>query len=264
MSNVSGIPIFGDQIFSNLEFIEVVPPASARFQIVAERLIARKETSPGFLGSDEVGVHVITVPMLADGSLGAFQLLNGGKGREFGDLDSGNFRIMNDLLFSHQQEILGLAMAVTGYEIDSRKAYNEQITSFSEAFIHILEKEWDFIKDHLKDGIKGLKALGIKVALIVVGIAVVITLGIDLIYAAWAPADLIIEDQIGLTTVDLVALTSANFPSPSVSTHRTSNDIVVNVQPELKHPQEYTELRDYVSDDEDSIYSILYRYNRIA
>lgn len=265
MPNVSGIPeLIGDQIFSNTEFINVVPPASARFQIVAERLIARKETSPGFLGSDEVGVHVIAVPLLADGSLGGFQLLNGGKGREFGDLDSGNFRIMNDVLFSHQQDILGLAMSVTGYEIDSRKAYNEQITTFSEAFIHILEKEWDFIKDHLKEGLEALKELGIKVALIVVAVAVVVTLGIDLIYAAWAPADPIIIDQIGLSTVDLVALTSVNFPSPGFSTHSAANDIDVHVTPEVKHPQEYRELREYASSDKDSLYDILYRYNRIA
>jgi hypothetical protein len=264
MPNVSGIPVLGDRIFSNTEFINVIPPSSARFQIVAERLVARQETSPAWFGSDEAGVHVIAVPLLADGSLGGFQLLNGGKGREFGDLDSGNVRIMNDVLFSHQQSIVGVAMAVTGYEIDSRKAYNTQITTFTEAFIHILEKEWDFIKDHLKDGIGALKELGIKVALIVVGIAVVITLGIDLIYAAWAPADLIIEDQIGLTNVDLAALTSANFPSPGISKHRTANDIVVNVQPLEKNPQTYLELREYVSTEEESRYEILYRYNRIA
>jgi hypothetical protein len=97
-----------------------------------------------------------------------------------------------------------------------------------------------------------------------VAVAVVVTLGIDLIYAAWAPADPIINDQIGLTTVDLVALTSVNFPSPPFSNHRTAKDIVVNVTPQVKRTQEYKELREYVSTEEESRYDIVYRYNRIA
>lgn len=264
MPNVSSIPFLGDEITSNMEFINVLPPASARFQIVAERLVTVQETSPTSFGSDEVGLHVIAVPFFANGSLGSFQFLNGAKGREFGNVDSGDDRIMNDVLFSHQQDILGLAMSVTGYEIDSRKAYNEQITTFSEAFIHIIEKEWNFIKDDLGDALKELAKIGIKAALVVVGIAVVVTLGIDLIYAAWAAADLIIEDQIGLTNVDLVTLTSVNLPSPPISKHRTAHEIVVNVTPQVKRTQEYLELREYVCKERESQYEIVYRYNRIA
>ena len=46
MPNVSGFPNLGDKLASNIEFIQVIPPATARFQIVAERLRARAETSP--------------------------------------------------------------------------------------------------------------------------------------------------------------------------------------------------------------------------
>ena len=207
---------------------------------------------------------MIAVPMFADGTLGSAQLLNGPKGREFGDVDSGENRTMNDVIFSHQQSIIGVAMAVMGFEIDSRKAYNEQITTFSAAFIHILEVEWDLIKDHLKEGIAALAKLGVVVAAIVVGIALVVVLAVNLIYAAWAPADPIIEDQLGLSAVDLAALTSANFPSPGFSNHRTPQDIEVNVTPLEKGPQQYREFREYHSEEEDSRYEIYYRYNRTA
>jgi hypothetical protein len=242
----------------------VVPPASARFQIVAERLRARQETSPASFGSDEVGLHIIAVSILSNGSLGAFQLLNGGKGREFGDMDSGESRDMNDVLFTHQQDIAGVVMSIIGFEIDSRKAYNTQVTTFTEAFLHILEKEWELIKDHLKEIIGALQELGVKKALVAVAIAVAVTLAVNLIYALWAPADLIIEDQIGLTSVDLAALTSVNFPSPDRSRRTTINGIEVSVTPLRKRPQEYRELREHFSSDEDSRYEIFYRYNRIA
>ena len=51
-------------IFSapNAEFIRVATPSTARFQIVTDRIIARKETSPGLIGSDEVGLHTVAFP----------------------------------------------------------------------------------------------------------------------------------------------------------------------------------------------------------
>jgi hypothetical protein len=152
-----------------------------------------------------------------------------------------------------------------GFEIDSEDAFERQIDSFSGAFIDILKKEWDFIKAAIAaaGGYQALKGLGVKGA-IALAIAAAVVLAIDVFVALWAPADLIIEDSIGLTTVDLAALTSANFPAPVLSQHITSGGLDVNVTPLDKRPQQFKERREYVSDDEESRYEIELRYNRVA
>ena len=55
MPNVSGIPGLGDPLLSNIEFIQVLPPFNARFQIASEKLVAHRETAPAGWGSDEGG-----------------------------------------------------------------------------------------------------------------------------------------------------------------------------------------------------------------
>ena len=68
--NITGIPAFGDFLNSDGEFIEVVPPPTARFQVITEKIIARRETSPASFGSDEVGLQAIAFPLFADGTFG--------------------------------------------------------------------------------------------------------------------------------------------------------------------------------------------------
>jgi hypothetical protein len=135
--NVSGIPALGDPIVSNPQFLRVVPPATARFQIASEMLNAREETSPASFGSDEVSIRILAVPLLAD--------LTSGEAQEatfrFGDVDSGEQRDMTRVLFSHQQNIAGVALSIVGFEIDSEDAFKRQIDSFSAAFIDIVKKE---------------------------------------------------------------------------------------------------------------------------
>ena len=123
---------------------------------------------------------------------------------KFGDVDSGDTRDLTAVLFSHQQLISGVVMTILGHEIDSDRAYEEQIDSFSEAF-------WDYTKIALAAlvtgvvaggfaiGIKDLLKLGLKHP-IILGIAAAIAIAIILVLSAWAPADLIIEDQLGFTT----------------------------------------------------------------
>jgi len=82
--------------------------------------------------------------------------------------------------------------------------------------------------------------------------------------ALWAPADLIIEDAAGPTALDLLQLTSVNFPLPLPSEHVTPQGIKAKVTPLDKIPHQYRELREYTSDDEDSRYEIVLRYNRLA
>lgn len=268
MPNVTGIPVLGDPIVSAPQFIRVVPPSTARFQIASETLDARKETSPAFFGSDEVRVRVSSFPItatLTDLILGDEQRFNS---PEFGDVDSGDSREMKAVLFSHQTPIAALIMTVTGYEIDSEKAFEQQIDSFSDAFV-------DYLKIALKAlvvgatagalaiGIKDLILLGLKHPLIL-AIAAAIALAVILFLSLWAPADLIIQDEIALTTVDLAALTDGNLPAPNIAPFTTSGGIEVKVTPLDKSPSKYRERREYISDEEGSRYEIVYRYDRVA
>jgi hypothetical protein len=268
MPNVSGIPVLGDPILSNVQYINVLPPATARFQIASETLHARQETWPASFGSDEVRVRVSAFPI----TVGPTALILGEEQRfdspEFGDVDSGDTRDMTAVLFSHTEPVSGVAMTVLGYEIDSETAYQEEIDSFTDAFVHYLKIALEAIggavaAGALAIGLKDLLALGLAHPLIL-AIAVAVVLAVVTFLALWAPADLIIEDEIGLTAVDLAALTNANFPAPAAASYRTHGGLQVNVNPVDKRPSEYSERREYVSEDEDSRYEITLRYNRVA
>jgi hypothetical protein len=268
LPNVSGIPELGDPIVSNPQFVSVVPPETARFQIASETLTAVEETSPGFFGSDEVRVRVRAYPVsasLTELILGEEQAFDS---PEFGDVDSGDVRDMTAVLFSHQQPIDALVMTIMGFEIDSEKAFREQINSFTDAFLHYLEIALKAIAAGagaaaLAIGLKDLLLLGLAHPVIVL-IAAAVVLAVTLILAAWAPADLIIQDNIGLSAIDLAALTSAGFPSPAPAEYTTEGGIKVSVNPIEKIPNQYRETREYRSDKEDSHYEITLRYNRLA
>jgi hypothetical protein len=100
--------------------------------------------------------------------------------------------------------------------------------------------------------------------LIAGAIAAAVVVAIDVFVALWAPADPIIEDMIGPSTQDMVELTSMNFALPAASEHVTPQGIKVKVTPLGKLPGQYRERREYISDDEDSRYEIVFRYTRLA
>ena len=261
--NITGIAAFGERILSNSEVLEVVPPPSARFQISLETLVCRKETPPAWAGSDEVGLRLIALPLLADLSVGSPQVSS----RRFGDVDSGDSRNLGQLLFDQQQPIIAVALAVTGYEVDGESAYANQVTRWTDVYIDLVKDQIEFIKDALdKAGIKpaDLAKLG-PVGYVVIGAAIAVLLAIDLVIALWAPADPIIEDTTGYTLLDLVERTGAAFPMPPPTTFRTEGyDIDVKVKPLDKLPHQYREMREYESDSEESRYEITYRFNRVA
>jgi hypothetical protein len=264
--NVGAVLGWGDLLFSNGERINVIPSSTARFQIASETLHCVDETSPAFFGSDEVGIKILAVPLFPDLTSGAAQSPNGGDPIRFDDVDSGETRGMDHLLFSHQQPIAGAALSIMGFEIDGEDAFKNQINSFTDAFIDILKDELAFLKDHLKEVgtiVEKLAEKGLAGA-IAAAIAIAVVLAIDVFVALWAPADLIIEDSIGPTTLDLVELTSANFPLPLPTEHVSPQGIKVKVTPLDKIPQQYRERREYRSDDEESRYEIVIRYNRVA
>ncbi len=269
--NITGIGIFGTELVSNAEFINVIPPATARFEIYTEKIRAREETSPAWLGSDEVGLHTLAAAIDLN-----FQLVNPQspvqeqtfKDIQDVDFDSGTQRDITRKVFQHDQPILGMVMVVLGDEIDSQRFYDKEVTSQTDFFLDLLKKEAAFIGAALAalGGASALTKLG-TAGLIIAGIALVLTLGVDLIITLWAPADPIIRDAIGLSVTDLAALTSANAPAPDPTTFTAEEGIVVNVNkgiPPVKLPLEYHETREYVSDDEDSRYELTYRYNHVA
>lgn len=260
--NITGIAALGERVLSNSEVIEVVPPPTARFQISLEKLFCRKETSPAFVGSDEVGLRLLAVPLLADLSIGAPQVSS----RRFGDVDSGDTRNLGQLLFDQRQPIIAVALAVIGHEVDGEAAYAKQVTAVTDLFIDLIKEQAEFVKGALAAaGIspKDIAKLG-TTGIVVVAIAIAVVLAIDLVIALWAPADLIIEDPTGYTLLDLVERTGAAFPMPAASAFRTEGDIDVKVKPLDKLPNQYREMREYRSDDEDSRYEITYRFNRVA
>jgi hypothetical protein len=266
--NITGNSVFGPELVSNAEFITVIVPATARFQIVTETINCREETSPAWIGSDEVGLHTLAFPL--DLNLQPIVPVQEEKFTDIQDVDfdSGTHRDITRIVFRHDQPILALVMSVMGYEIDSQRAYDQQITSQTDFFIDIVKKEAVFIGAALAalGGISALTSLG-PIGAIVAGIALLVTVGVDIIIARWAPADLIIQDSIGLTITDLAKLTSANEPAPDPTTFTTEDGIVVNVNktiPPRKLPLEYHETREYVCDSQDSRYELTYRFNRIA
>jgi hypothetical protein len=266
--NLTGFPIFGDTIVSNPQFIRVVPPPTSRFRIASETLTAREETSPAFFGSDEVRVRVRAYPIVAtltDLTLGDEQAFDS---PEFGDVDSGDVRQMQAVLFNQQGPMDGMVMTIMGHEIDSEKAYRDQINSFTDAFLHYLKIALAGIAAAITAGAfaVGVKDL-LKFALshpIILAIAAAVVLVVILILAAWAPADLIIEDALGFTLSDLDALTSTELPLPEIAEYVSQQGIKVKVVPLEKLPTQYRERREYRSDEEDSRYEIVLRYNRVA
>lgn len=268
LPNVSGIPELGDPILSNPQFMNVVPPETARFTITSETLTVREETSPATFGSDEVRVRVRAYPVtatLTELLLGEEQAFDSG---EFGDMDSGETRDMTALLFSHQAPIDAMFMSILGFEIDSETAYEEQIDDFTEALYHYGEIALKAIAAGagaaaLAIGLKDLLLLGLAHPFVVI-IAVVVVAVVVTVLSLWAPADPIIVDDIGLTSVDLAALTSAASPLPAPSEYPTAAGIQVKVTPLEKTPTQYRERREYISSEEDSRYEIVLRYNRVV
>jgi hypothetical protein len=264
--NVSGFPVFGDTIVSNAQYIRLVPPPTARFNISAEGLYARQETGWTSIGSDEVAVTVLAVPVLnwSDATVGEKQMFN----RRFEDMDTGEPPRPMGPLFMQDGPMEGLFMTILAYEVDNERAYKKMIQDFWELFWRYLGIAVAAIAG-LIAVVGGLAGWGKLVMLafahpILAGIAAALLLAAVAIVAAWAPADLIIADSFGFTLGDLDALTSVNFPMPETASFVTEHGLKVTVTPLGKVPTEYRERREYRSDAEDSRYEITLRYNRVA
>jgi hypothetical protein len=250
------------EFVSNPQFIRVVPPDTATFQITTEELFAKKETSPAFFGSDEVGIRICVIPIGSD--LNPGQLVEhkfpSADNPIFGDVDDEERRRMDRVLF-RESNVGGVSLAIIGFEVDDRDIFEKQIQEFQDAYSEILQSNWNAIASSLGGLGSGLAiALGASAAW-ATAIAAAVVLAINAFVALWAPADLIIEDAAAFSALDLSSLSSINFPPPPVVEYTSAGGIDVKVEPVTKGA-EYIERRVYRSDAEDSDYRITLRYSR--
>ena len=259
--NITGIEFWGESLSSEPEYITVVPPPTARFTVSSETLHAQDETSPSWAGSDEVGLRFLAVAMLTDGT----PLASDPTSVRLGDVDSGDTRDVTRAIFTHQQPIAALTLALLGHEVDGDDAYEQMITEWTDVFVDLVKDQIEAIAGILSAA-GGLEALGKMPpwGWVAVGIAIAVVLAVDLIIALWAPADLIIEDAVGLDVVALAQLTSPDFPAPDSESYTSAQGIDVQRQALEKLPTQYREQRDYHSSDEDSRYQLTLRFNRVA
>jgi hypothetical protein len=253
--------------------LDVRVPDTARFTISAEKLIARDETGETDWGSDEVRISVLAVPVLPtldSSGLPQYGSVSTWNSNEFTDLDSGEERsITGGLLFSHTSPIGGVALSILGHEIDSDQAYAQQIKSFKDAFMMYLHDIWEFLKKEVVAAL--LAKYGKRIADMAVAhpwitaIAVIISFSVIAFMAMWAPADLIMQDDIGLTMIDLVSLTSGAYPNPPFRQYMTDGEVRVIAKPNSKGQTQYLEEREYSTGiAEWSKYSLFLRYNRVV
>jgi hypothetical protein len=261
--NISGVEFWGESLSSASEYITVIPPPTARFEIFSEQLYAEEETSPAWAGSDEVALKFLAVPIHPDLSLGGPQSI---PTIRLGNVDSDDLRDITRKLFSHQEPIAALAMMALGHEVDSEAAYEQLITEFSEVFIDLVSDQITWVAGALSAAGVGAAQLG-KVPTwgwIAIGVAIGVTLAVDAIIALWAPADPIIDDVIAMTVVDLAQLTSPDFPMLGRQRYTRAHGIKVLREPVEKLPTQYKERRTYESPDEGSTYQLRLRFNRVV
>ncbi|MEO0600189.1 MAG: hypothetical protein AAF211_02065, partial [Myxococcota bacterium] len=268
LDNDVGDPEFTRDTYASSSgvMIEVLAPEDATFQLVAETLDCVDETNPDWLGSDELGGRIVVVTVSEDGTIG--DLSEGTTAFEFGDLDSGDTRTLDRVLFSGPVDT-ALAMTVVGFEIDNREAYEQGVRAFEDAYARILETNWAKVASAVGALTKaGVTAAGGSPALAEVA-GKAIEQAFIVIVAVWAPADPVIEDAAGLSHRTMSQLTSLNFELPEPTAMQTSMGIDASAAPceECDDPaklhHQYLERRRYRSDDQGSTYEIVIRYNRL-
>ena len=276
--NITGISAFGTELVSNSEFLNLIPSATARFEIVTEWINAREETSPSWWGSDEVGLHTlaaafdtnferVSLPDLLDPNKRAFAQEQPFKDIQSVDFDSGTFLDITRKVFAPDTPILGMLLVVLGDEIDSQGAYDKEVTSTLDYFIDLVKSELPYISGGTGGAIEELIKAFSWTKVILLAVALALVAAIDLLVAWSAPADPIIRDSIALSINDLAILTSSNTPAPDPTTFNSENGIVVNVNktiPPVKKLLEYHETREYVCADQDSRYEITYRFSHVT
>jgi hypothetical protein len=262
--NVTNIASLGPFLTSNIEYLRVNVPSTARFKIVSEKLHCKDETSPAFFGNDEIGLTFLTTGLRNDGSFCELQSVQALRK----DMDSGDTTDLTCVLLKPEDQdqpapLVAITAVVIGYEIDDYDAYVLQIESWKAAFVDIMSFLWKVIVlEFVYVGLPFALAASSGWPLVVVLAGAVLYTAVAAIIALWAPADLIAQDVFVFSMSDLFMLTSGNFPSPPPQSYVTDEGIRVSVEAIEKGASHYLERRKYRCDDEGSEYHLTLRYTR--
>ncbi|AZN41537.1 hypothetical protein [Paenibacillus albus] len=183
----------------------------------------------------------------------------------YDDVDTGETRSINYAPIQ-SKNLVGVSITITGFEVDSEDSYKNMIQDFGKAFEEGLSSTFAKIASLLTTAVGGAIAVLAGAAFAVAGpviaaAALVITCATALFYASWAPADPIIEDYIGLSLIELSALTDSSSPMPAQTQTISPSGIKVVVDSISKNI-DFSQLRGNISDDEDSLYQIRFKYSR--
>ncbi len=138
------MPLNGNDHTSREQFIRVRLPNTTTYQVSSEELKAVDETGYTNLGSDEVGIKILSTAITLDGEVGDL-LSNNFK---FNDVDSGEERDMSRVLFQ-QNNIAAAIIAIIGHEIDNDELYEKEVEAFYDAFVEVIQSNWAVISGEL-------------------------------------------------------------------------------------------------------------------
>lgn len=249
-----------DYLISFPHLIHVAPSPNIPYRISLDRVICDEETDGA--GSDEVFIR-----FLVNGMQGMnLTPLSTPDPWEYDDVDSGEIFAGNRTLFEGSFPDI-LTIAVMGFEVDDEELLRQGIRDFDEAFLYALGWLWDQISPHLGEIGSGIAAIANEVGYgwtaIIIGIAIVLTLAFDALWALWAPPDPIIFDLIVLPAELIHFLTHPLNPLPDPSEARQISGIWGAVSPEEKLLNDYLEFRTYWAEDEGSTYRLRIRYTQL-
>lgn len=235
---------------SQPQFLEVVPPRDTMFRLSAVDLICTEETDG--LGSDEVALNFFVGSIASDGSIASPRIII----RRFDDVDSGESREIDRVLFEGAN-LNAVFVALIGFEVDNERAYREQIESIGEAFILY----WTILFDGVADAWDPIGGNFFSFILLHGwwgGLTSIFTQALATFWSLYAPADLILHDRIIWTASDIERALRTDVPIPARSTE-SANGIDVSISLQIRNEGQYFEQRTYRSDDEDSTYQVTYR-----
>lgn len=241
-------------------FIKVLPRADIPYRISLDQVICDEETDG--VGSDDVSIQFL-VNGIRNGTPETFPTPDSWRNE---DVDSGESFPENKILFSGAFPDI-LTIGILGFEVDDNAALREALMDFSAAFSYAIREIWEFLSPYLSGAGSAISSLvetvGAGWVVLAAGIAIVLTLGIAVLWALWAPPDPIMTDLIVIPAEYIYFLTHPRNPIPETFELGTFNGIKVFVIPDTKLENDYLEFRWYRSEDEDSTYRLRLRYTRI-
>jgi hypothetical protein len=257
---------------SNEKYLRV-SPSSTRYRISVTSVYCEEET-PG-CGSDEVLISSVSTTAGAPGSPS-----HQGYGNTvtFNDVDSGDHFQANIILFEGvvanwiSVGILGLEVDDADHAWNYQKSWEDLYTDVVWGFIedfwpHLHEECWPWSKEEGGAPAKKAGPLVIMAGCYIIGaiagiIATIVLAIFTLPWAIWAPADLLIEDNILLDLLGLNYLIDPWNPLQKPFKYSSGQGVKVSVQPLGRSKNTYMEKRTYECSD--ATYSLVFTYERLS